>query len=82
MDQGYRYAGWFMLDVRLAGSLLLLCASVAVLVVALWFRDRSWHELVTGFVAIFSVSLAATLVLTSLIASFPALTVETFFPIP
>ena len=71
-----------MLDVRLAAALLLLCASLAALLVALWLRERRWHELVTGFVALFSLSLAATLVLTNLVASFPALTIETFFPIP
>jgi hypothetical protein len=81
-ESGFRYAGWFMLDVRLTASLLTFSVALAVLVLAMWFKGRRWDEYVVGFCAVFVLSLFATLLLTNAIAAFPALSVETMFPVP
>ena len=82
MESGFRYAGRFLLDVRLASSAALFSVALAVLVLALWFRGRRWDEYVVGFVAVFSLSLLATMLLTNGIAHFPAISVESIFPVP
>ncbi len=80
-EQGFRYAGWLLLDLRLTGALTLFSAALAVLVLSLWFRGRRWDEYVVGFVAVFSLSLIGGVVLTNAIGHFPALSVESFFPV-
>ena len=81
-EAGYRYAGWFMIDARLAVALLLFSAATGVLVLALFFKGRRWDEYVVGFCAVFAVSLLVSLLLTNAIAGFPALSVETIIPVP
>ncbi len=81
-EAGFRYAGWFMVDARLAAALLVLSAATAVLVLALWFKGRRWDEYVVGFCAVFAVSLLASVLLTNGIAAFPALRIETIIPVP
>ncbi len=81
-ETGFRYAGWFMLDVRLSAALITFCASLAILVLAVWFKGRRWDEYVVGFCAVFALSLFTTLLLTNAIAAFPALSIETMFPVP
>lgn len=81
-EEGFRYAGWFMLDVRLAASLVTFSAALAVLVLARWFKGRRWDEYVVGFCAVFALSFVATLLVTNVIAAYPALSVETMFPVP
>ena len=81
-ETGLRYAGWFMLDVRLTTALLTFCAALSVLVLAMWFKGRRWDEYVVGFCAVFALSFVTTLLLTNAIGAFPALSVETMFPVP
>ncbi len=81
-DQGYRYAGWFTLDVRLCATACVFSIALAVLVLALGFRGRRWDEYVVGFLAVFSLGFAAALIATNTLAGFPALRIETFFPVP
>lgn len=81
-DSSFRYAGWFTLDLRLLLTLLTFSAAVAVLIVALRFRGRRWDQYVSGFFAIFCLSLLASLLLTNFLAAYPAIRVETFFPAP
>lgn len=81
-DPGFRYAGWFQLDLRLLASVLVLAASVAVLVVALWFRGRRWDEYLVGFLAVFAIAATVGLVLSNVMGAYPALRLETLFPIP
>lgn len=81
-ETGLRYAGWFMLDVRLATALVTFSAALAVLVLALWFKGRRWDEYVVGFCAVFVLAFVSTLLLTNAVGAFPALSVETMFPVP
>lgn len=81
-EEGYRFAGWFLVDVRLAVALGLFSAALAVLVVALYFKGRRWDEYVVGFVAVFSLALVGTVLVTNALAAFPALSIETIFPVP
>lgn len=77
----FRYAGWLLVDVRLAAAVLVFAAAVAVAVVALFYRGRRWDEHVVGFAAAFVLALVTTVLVTNAIGSFPALRVETFFPV-
>lgn len=82
MESGFRYAGWFLLDVRLVSATCVFSAALAIMILALWFRGRRWDEYVVGFVAVFSLSLVASLLLTHGIAHFPAVSVESMFAVP
>ncbi|MCO4760776.1 MAG: hypothetical protein KC502_04685 [Myxococcales bacterium] len=81
-ENGFRYAGWFLLDVRLTGAAVIFSVALAVLILALWFRGRRWDEYVVGFLAVLGLSLLGTLLLTNGFAHYPALQVESIFPIP
>ena len=74
-----RYAGWILVDARLATATLVFSVAIAVVVVAVFFRGRRWDEHIVGFFAVFLLTLCAMLILTNAIASFPAVQVETFF---
>lgn len=78
-DMPFRYAGWLLVDLRLLGASLVFSAAVAVIVLAVWFRQRRWDEHVVGFFAVFLLCLAATLLITNAVASYPAVRLETFF---
>ena len=82
MDPSYRFAGWFTLDLRLVAALLVLSGAVAVLVLAVWFKGRRWDEYLVGFVAVFVTALVVGLGVTDLLGGFPALRIETLFPVP
>ncbi len=81
-ETGFRYAGWILLDVRLVSSSALFSAALAVLVLALWFRGRRWDEYVVGFIAVFSLSLLSVVLLTNGLAHYPAIRIESIFPVP
>ena len=82
IEQAYRFAGWFLIDVRLAVVLSVFSAALSVLVLALFFKGRRWDEYVVGFIALFCLTLLGTAFLTNWLSIFPALRVETFFPVP
>ncbi|GEM_PF-2973688 len=71
-----------MLDVRLAATLVVISVALGVLVLALWFKGRRWDEYVVGFIAVFGISLLVGVLVTNAIAAYPALSVETIFPVP
>ncbi len=81
-DEGYRFAGWFLVDVRLAAALAVFSLAAAILVLALYFKGRRWDEYVVGFFAVFCLALVGSMVLTNVLAAFPALRIETIFPVP
>ena len=81
-ETSFRYAGWFLLDVRLASSAALFSVALDVFVLAMWFRGRRWDEYVVGFVAVFSLSLLSVVLLTNGVAHFPAIRIESIFPVP
>lgn len=81
-EEGYRFAGWFLVDIRLGAALTVFSAAFAALALALYFKDRRWDEYVVGFFALFCLALVGSVVLTNLLAAFPALRIETLFPVP
>ena len=81
-DQGYRFAGWFLVDVRLGAAMTVFSAALAVLMLALYFKDRRWDEYVVGFFAVFCLALVGSVILTNVLAAFPGLRIETLFPVP
>lgn len=81
-DEHFRFAGWFTLDVRVAATLLVFAAAVATLVVALRARGRRWDEHVVLFLAVFAVALLGATVASNWLSGYPALRIETFFPVP
>lgn len=81
-DESFRYAGWFTLDLRVLVTLVVFSAALAVLVLALRFRGRRWHDYVVGFFALFGIAFVVTLTATNLLLTRPALRIETIFPAP
>ncbi len=81
-EHAYRFAGWFLVDVRLAVVLSVFSAALSVLVLALFFKGRRWDEYVVGFIAVFCLALLGSTILTNWLSVFPALRIETFFPVP
>ncbi len=81
-DPQYRFAGWFTLDVRLLIALVVFASALAILVLALRFRQRRWEEWLVGFLAVFAVAFLLGLVATNTIATNPALRIETVFAVP
>jgi len=82
MDEGYRFAGWFLVDVRLGIALAVFSLAAAILVLALYFKGRRWDEYVVGFFAVFCLALVGSMVLTNVLGAYPALRIETIFPVP
>lgn len=81
-EDSYRFAGWFTVDLRMLATLVVFSSAAAVLVLALHFKGRRWDEYVVGFLAIFTLALLGSVVLTNLLGVFPALRFETLFPVP
>ena len=78
----YHYAGWFTLDVRVLGTMMLFAASLGVLVLALWGKGRRWDEHVVGFLAVFALSLASVWLVTNAAGAPTPIHIETMFPVP
>jgi hypothetical protein len=81
-SDGWRYAGWVAVDVRL----LLFVAAISVLIAigasALWIRSGRWFEFVAAFLLVLCVSFAGLVAIFNSIASYPVIVVERFFPFP
>jgi len=80
--EGYRFAGWFLVDIRLGAALTTFSIAAAILVLALYFKGRRWDEYVVGFFAVFCLALVGSMIVTNALAAFPALRIETIFPVP
>ena len=78
----HRYAGWFVLDVRLLAFVVLISVFLTLGILALFFRGRRWHEYATAFVGIFLLVLAVTLLVFNRILSYPVFAIEDLFPFP
>ena len=78
----FHYAGWITLDLRALGTMLVFAASLAVVVLALWGKERRWDEHVIGFLAVFALSLASVWLVTFAAGAPTPLHVETMFPVP
>ena len=76
-----RLAGWVSLDLRMLSILLIFSSAVAILVLALHFKGRRWDEYVVGFAAVFCIALISSLILTNVLAVFPAFRVESLFAV-
>lgn len=81
-EESFRYAGWFTVDLRLLGTLLVFSTALAVLILALRFQGRRWDEHVVGFFAVFGLALVGSVLLTNLVGAFPAFRIESVFPVP
>ncbi len=78
----FHYAGWFALDVRVLGTMLLFAASLAVFALALWGKNRRWDEYVVGFFAVFALGLGAVWFVTDAAGAPTPIRLETVFPVP
>lgn len=81
-EDSFRYAGWFTVDLRMLATLVVFSAAAAVLILALHFKGRRWDEYVVGFLAVFALALGGSVLLTNVLGVFPALRLETLFPVP
>ena len=79
---GHTYAGWFVVDVRLLGFVVLISVFLTLGVLALFFRGRRWHEYLSAFVSIFVLVLVVTVLIFNKIASYPVFLIEEMFPFP
>ena len=81
-EDSFHYAGWFTFDVRLLATVVVFSAAVATLVVALRLQGRRWDEHVVAFAAVFLLTLLLTAALTTFVAAYPVLQIETVFSVP
>ena len=76
------YAGWIVVDVRLLAFVLMISLFLVVSIISLLIRGRRWHEYVTLFVALYTLSVAVILIIFNWIAQYPVFRIETMFPFP
>jgi len=81
-SEGWRYAGWIAVDLRLLLFVTAVSALVAVGVAALVVRSGRARELVATFIIAFTATLILTILLFNGIASHPVFVIESLFPFP
>ncbi len=82
LDAHLHYAGWFSLDIRVLATMLLFAVALAVLVLALWGRNRRWDEHVVGFLAVFAIGFCGVWFVTDAAGAPTPIRLETVFPVP
>ena len=82
VEPHFHYAGWFTLDVRVLATMALFAASLAVLTLALWGKNRRWDEHVVGFLAVFALGFGAVWFVTDAAGAPVPIHIETVFPVP
>lgn len=78
----FHYAGWFTLDVRLGATVVVFALAVATFAVAWRGEGKRWQDHVVAFAAVFLIALLGAGLLTNWLAGYPALRIETVFPVP
>lgn len=81
-DDGWRYAAWVALDLRLFLFVVLIAALGAAGVASLLVKSGRRRDLGAIFVLAFTLTLPLTLFLFNEVAQHPVFVVEAFFPFP
>lgn len=72
------YLIWIELDLRLMGFLTLVSVMLAILGLALFVRQRRWHEYVTAFVALFLLMIVVSVLFCNYLFDYPVFTIPKF----
>ncbi len=78
----YAYAGWFVVDARLLGFILLFSLFLTVGTLAIMFRDKTRSELAYIGAGLYSATVVVTILLLNSILRYPVFRIESFFPFP
>lgn len=81
-SEGWRYAGWIALDLRLLIFVGVVAALVGVGTAALFVRSGRWRDHLSVFFLVFLLGLFLLTMLFNGLASHPVLVVERLFPFP
>lgn len=81
-SEGWRYAGWIAIDVRLVLFVGAVSVLIAVGAAALWVRSGRWRELLAAFFLAFIASFIGLAAIFNSLASHPVVVVERLFPFP
>jgi uncharacterized membrane protein len=81
-SDGWRYAGWIALDLRLLIFVGVVAALVAVGTSALFVRSGRWRDHFSVFFFSFPLALVLLTLLFNGFASHPVVVVERLFPFP
>jgi hypothetical protein len=76
----HRYAGWFVLDLRLLVFVLLVGILLTAGTLAIGFRKRQWAEIVSAGFSLYIMIVAGLIVLLNVVFYYPVFRVESFFP--
>mgnify|MGYP006224182427 CR=1 FL=1 len=76
----HRYAGWFVLDLRLLVFVLLVGLLLTAGTLAIGFRKRQWAEIVSAGFSLFIMIVAGLIALLNGVLYYPVFRVESFFP--
>ena len=78
----YAYAGWFVVDARLLGFILLFSLFLTVGTLAIFARDKTRKQLVSIGAGLYAVTVIVTVLLLNGILRYPVFRIESFFPFP
>ena len=81
-ENGWRYAAWVAVDLRLLLFVVLFAALASVGVSAMLVRSGRFRDMVAVFIIGFTLILAAALLIFNEVAHHPVLLVEAAFPFP
>lgn len=81
-SEGWRYAGWIALDLRLLIFVGVVAALIAVGTSALFVRSGRWRDHLSVFFLAFLTALVVLTLIFNGLASHPVLVVERLFPFP
>ncbi len=75
-----RYAGWFVLDLRLLVFVLLVGLLLTAGTLAIAFRKRPWPEIVSAGFSLFLLIAGGLIALLNGVVHYPVFRIESVFP--
>ena len=81
-SEGWQYAAWVAVDLRLLLFLLFISLLSAFGVCLIVVRKRDWTKFAATFIVAYGLSLSALILIFNVIAHYPVFQVQSFFPFP
>ena len=79
---GWQYAAWVAIDLRLFIFVLLISLLTAVGITLVVVKRRKWTDYAAMFIVSFVSAMLVFLLIFNLIASYPVFVIESVFPFP
>lgn len=81
-SEGWQYAAWVAVDLRLLLFLMFVSLLAAIGVCLILVRTRDWSKVIATFIVSFTLALGALITVFNVIAHYPVFQVQSFFPFP